>query len=100
MDVRRRHSASKPAVVALLLVAAAAMVVLGAAVPHTHAGASGIYNQEHDLTLYAVAGGAALVEAAPGLFVDAVLTAVAFVAVPPPQSIARAHADSRAPPAA
>ena len=85
---------------ALLLIAVAAMVLQGAAVPHTHAGASGIYNQEHDLTLYVVTGGVALVEAAPALFVDAVLTAVSFVAVPRPPSLARAHADCRAPPSA
>ncbi len=83
---------------ALLLVAVAAMVVQGAAVPHTHVGASGVYNQEHDLTLYAVAGGAALAEAAPALFVDVVLTAVSFVAVPRPPSLSRAHGDCRAPP--
>jgi hypothetical protein len=100
MDVRRRQRASRPAILALFLFAAAAMTLLGAAVPHTHAGASGLYNQEHDLTLYAIAGGAALVEVAPALFVDAVLTAVPFVAVPRPHSVARAHADSRAPPAA
>lgn len=85
---------------ALLFVAAAAMVLTGAAVPHTHAGASGLYNQEHDLTLYAVAGGAALIDTAPGFFVDAVLTPVAFVAVPRPPSVARVHSDCRAPPAA
>lgn len=85
---------------ALLLIAVAAMILQGAAVPHTHAGASGIYDQEHDLTLYVVTGGAALVEAPPVLFVDTVLTAVSFVAVPRPPSLARAHADCRAPPAA
>jgi hypothetical protein len=86
--------------VALLLVAAAAMILLGAAVPHTHAGAAGLYNQEHDLTLYAVSGSAALVEPVPTLFVDVVLTAVSFVAVPRPSSRGTAHADCRAPPAA
>jgi hypothetical protein len=84
---------------ALLLVAMVAMVVQGAALPHTHAGAPGLYNQEHDLTLYAITGGVALVDAVPALFIDAVLTAVSFVAVPRPPSIARAHADCRAPPA-
>lgn len=85
---------------ALLLVALVAMVAQGAALPHTHAGASGLYNQEHDLTLYAVSGGAALAEAAPVLFVDVVLTAVSFVAVPRPPSVSRAHGDCRAPPTA
>ena len=83
---------------ALLLAAVVAMVALGAALPHTHAGASGLYNQEHDLTLYAVAGSAALVDTAPPHFVDVVLTAVSFVAVPRPPSVARAHGDCRAPP--
>jgi hypothetical protein len=76
------------------------MTLLGAAVPHTHAGAPGLYNQEHDLTLYAIAGSAALVNVVPALFVDAVLTAIPFVAAPRVRSIARTHADSRAPPAA
>ena len=85
---------------ALLLVAAAAMILLGAAVPHTHAGAHGVYNQEHDLTLYAVSAGAALVERASTLVVDVVLTAVSVVAVPRAPALARAHGASRAPPAA
>ena len=85
---------------ALLLVAAAAMMFLGAAIPHTHAGAAGLYNQEHDLTLYAVAGGAALVESAPALFVDAVLTAIPAAAVSRPPAVARAQARGRAPPSA
>ena len=76
------------------------MTLLGAAVPHTHAGAPGLYNQEHDLTLYAIAGSAALLTVAPALFVDAVLAAIPFVAAPRVRSIARTHADSRAPPAA
>jgi len=85
---------------ALLLVAVAAMLLQGAAVPHTHAGASGVYNQEHDLTLYVVTGGVALVDAVSALFVDAELTAASSVAVPRPPSLPRAHADCRAPPAA
>ena len=85
---------------ALLLVAAAAMVVLGAAIPHTHAGAAGLYNQEHDLTLYAVAGGADLVDWAPALFVDLVRAAVPAAAVSRPPAVARAHARGRAPPSA
>jgi hypothetical protein len=100
MSVLHRPAACRTFVVALLLVAAAAMVLLGAAVPHTHAGASGLYNQEHDLTLYAVAGGAALVDSAPSLFVDAVLTALPSAAVSRPPAVARAHARGRAPPAA
>lgn len=85
---------------AVLLVAAAAMILLGAAVPHTHAGAAGLYNQEHDLTLYAVSVGAALVEPVPTFFVDLVLAAVSFVVVPRAPSRACAHADCRAPPSA
>jgi len=85
---------------AVLLVAVAAMILLGAAVPHTHTGAAGLYNQEHDLTLYAASGGAALVEPVPTLFVDVVLTAVSSGAVPRPPSRGGTHADCRAPPAA
>lgn len=85
---------------ALLLVALVAMVAQGATLPHTHADAPGLYNQEHDLTLYAVTGGAVLVDVAPPLFVDVVLTALSFVAVPRPPSLSRAHGDCRAPPAA
>ncbi len=89
MDVRR----------ALLFVAVAVLLVQGASVPHTHADAPGLYNQEHDLTLYAVSSAAALPDAAPALFVVVVLAAPALVAVSRPDSPARAHADPRAPPA-
>jgi hypothetical protein len=100
MDVRRLHRASRPAIMALLLAAVVAMVAQGAAPPHTHAGSPGLYNQEHDLTLYAVTGNAALVEAAPAFFVDVALAALSFVAVPRPPLLSRAPAHCRAPPAA
>lgn len=90
MDVRR----------ALLFVAVAMLLVQGASVPHTHADAPGLYNQEHDLTLYAVSSAAAaLPDAAPALCVVVVLAAPGLVAVCRPDSPARAHADPRAPPA-
>jgi hypothetical protein len=101
MGVQHGHGARRPAITAvLLLVAVAAMVMQGAALPHTHAGAPGLYNQEHDLTLYAAAGSAALVDAVPPLFVDVVLTALPFVVVSRPPSAFRAHGDCRAPPTA
>jgi hypothetical protein len=55
----------------LLLLVLIALPLLGqsGSLPHTHTGANpGFFNEEHDLTLLATSGAAALPEAAPSLF--------------------------------
>ncbi|HET7339923.1 MAG TPA: hypothetical protein VFL90_00550 [Methylomirabilota bacterium] len=85
---------------ALLLVAAAALLLQGAALPHTHAGATpGFYNQDHDLTLLATLHGAATLSAAqPALVVLVAVTAVTPLATGVAAPAPRRAADSRAPP--
>ncbi len=95
-------SASRRTIVALLLLAAAAMVLQIGSVPHLHAdGETGLYNEEHDLTLLAgLAGHAIQLDAVPCLAIDAVATALApFTPERPAIRLARSG-DSRAPPAA
>jgi hypothetical protein len=85
----------------LLLLAAAAMVLQLGSVAHLHfARDSGVYNQEHDLTLLAgLAGHVIQVDGAPAITFDAVSTAlIPFTPERPALRLARSG-DSRAPPA-
>ena len=75
-----------------------ACVLDGGSVPHSHAGRSGLYNQEHDLSYLATFGGAVSAPNA-GVLAPLSVVAVATVLVPARPAIApRRDADSRAPP--
>lgn len=89
-----------PARRALVLAALLLPLLLqGAGLPHTHVGAEGVFNQEHDLTLLAItATVGSLDAAAPALVLILVVASlVATVSGRPVCRRARA-ADSRAPP--
>lgn len=87
---------------ALLLVAFLVLPLLlqGASLPHTHSGAPhGLFNHEHDLTLLAIAGTVASLDAiAPAAFMVLVVVGVAIVGHAGPASTLACAADSRAPP--
>ena len=75
------------------------LLLAGATVAHTHDGAGfGFYNQEHDLTLYAVSGAAALIAAATTVLVVVLTTPLVVPAARSVVALACAGADSRAPP--
>ena len=83
-----------------ILCAVAPLVVQGASLSHTHErGNPGLYNQEHDFTLYAVSGAAALPGAVAVIVAIVLAVSICFVAPRRPARIACAAADSRAPPA-
>jgi hypothetical protein len=87
---------------AILLVAFLVLPLLlqGASLPHTHSGGPhGLFNHEHDLTLLAITGTVASLDAiAPAAFIALVVVGMAFVAgARPAATLARADA-SRAPP--
>lgn len=85
----------------ILAVAAVPMLLAGGSLPHTHDDPGvGLYNQEHDLTIfYVAAGAAALTVAGPAVLV--VVFATSLIVAAPRRTEARpgAGADSRAPPA-
>ena len=92
--------ASHLTVLALVMLAAAGLVLQAASLPHLHAsGGSGLYNQEHDLTLLAsLTAHVTLSDAAPALTLDQVAGALA-PSVPESRVLRVAYAaDSRAPP--
>lgn len=59
--MRLPASPRHPLVLLLFAMALLAVVASGAAMPHAHGDAPGIYNQEHDLTSLATFGGPAAV---------------------------------------
>ena len=70
------------AFVLILLLAATGMVLQSGSLPHLHAARdSGLYNQEHDLTLLAARGSGAPLPSAPALATALVVVAVAHAAV-------------------
>jgi hypothetical protein len=87
---------------AVLLVAFLALPLLlqGASVPHTHFGSPhGLFNHEHDLTLLAIAGAVASLDAiAPAVLVILVAMGVALAGCARPATTLAHAADSRAPP--
>jgi hypothetical protein len=85
-----------------VLLAVAALLLQGALLPHTHAGVgSGVYNQDHDLTLLATLHGAAvLAESPPMPPVFVLVVALALLAIGAPASAARPTFACRAPPLA
>ena len=101
--------ASKPprpltrlALVALLLVASLAMVAQLGSVPHLHAGVkAGLYNADHDLTLFAALAGHGLApDATPALAPDPVSLAIVPRGAERPSMPPAFCGDSRAPPSA
>ena len=91
----------RPLRVALLLLLMLPLLLQSASLPHTHFGApDGFFNQEHDLTLLAVVGTVALLDAAaPALLLTLVLIAVAAGSRRRPVTTSVRAAASRAPPA-
>jgi hypothetical protein len=86
--------------VLLLALLTLPLLVQGASLPHTHFGAPhGFFNQEHDLTLLAITGTVASLDAtAPGVMLLVVVAAVALGALRRPVATRARAADSRAPP--
>jgi len=95
---RRKPSPWAPSIAAVLLLVLVALILQGASLPHTHTGV-GLYNQEHDLTLYAASGTIGPLPVTPLLVVSVVTIAL----VPPvpvaPAGFVTRDAESRAPPA-
>ena len=95
---RRELSPWAPSIAAVLLLVLTALILQGACLPHTHGGV-GLYNQEHDLTLYAASGTIGPLPVTPLLVVSVVTSAL----VPPvpmaPAGFDTRDAESRAPPA-
>jgi hypothetical protein len=90
----------RPYVAALIRLGLTALVAQGACVPHTHTGAGvGLFNEEHDLTLLAIAGIAGPVPV--GVLLSVIMVTVSLcVSVPPaPHVVVSRDAESRAPPA-
>jgi hypothetical protein len=83
-----------------ILCCVAPLLLQGATLTHTHErGNPGLYNQEHDFTLYAISGATALPKAATAIVAIVLAVSVCIVAPRRPRRIACAAADSRAPPA-
>jgi hypothetical protein len=83
-----------------ILCAIAPLLLQGATLTHTHErGNPGLYNQEHDFTLYAISGAAVLPETVAAIVAFVLAISVCIAAPPRPRSIAYAAADCRAPPA-
>jgi hypothetical protein len=91
---------TRPLRVALLLLLSLPLLLQGASLPHTHFGApDGFFNQEHDLTLLAIVGAVASLDAtAPAVML--VLVVIALAVAPPRRLQTATHgaAASRAPP--
>ena len=85
---------------ALLVLATAGMVLQTGSVPHVHAAAqTGLYNQEHDLTLLAsLTAHVVPVDVAPALTFDTVSLSIAPLAPERPLLRPALSGDSRAPP--
>jgi len=97
---RREPSPWAPSISALLLLVLTALILQGACLPHTHSGVGvGLYNQEHDLTLYAASGTIGPLPVTP-LLVVSVVTSTLVPPVPmAPAGFVTRDAESRAPPA-
>jgi hypothetical protein len=87
-----------PSVIAFVAVALLAIALQGATVPHTHE-ASGLYNFDHDLTIFAaLGGGAPLPGTSAALPIDPTVTPLAARDESATDSAPRHHPASRAPP--
>ena len=85
----------------LVLLLTVPLLLQGAILPHTHFGAPhGFFNQEHDLTLLAIVGTVASLDAAtPALVLTLVVIAVAAGSGSRPVATSARADASRAPPA-
>jgi hypothetical protein len=98
---RRESNARLPYVAGLILLGLLGLLAQGACVPHTHTGIGvGLYNAEHDLTLFAVGGTVAPLPAAMFLFVSLVMASLSLSVPVAPIPFVSRDADSRAPPTA
>lgn len=98
--MRRIAALRRSLTIFAILCAAAPLLLQGATLTHTHErGNPGLYNQEHDFTLYAVSGAAALPETAAAIVAIVLAVSVYIVAPPRPRRVTCAAGDSRAPPA-
>jgi hypothetical protein len=96
-----RRLACRAVYVAGLLFVLLALVTPGACLPHSHSGVgAGIYNEDHDLGMFAASGSAAALPISVPLFVDVVVALLCVSARSVPVSLATRDAESRAPPAA
>ena len=91
---------TRPLRVALLLLLSLPLLLQGASLPHTHFGApDGFFNQEHDLTLLAIVGAVASLDAtAPAVMLVLVVSALAVAPHRRLQTATHGAAASRAPP--
>ena len=83
---------------ALILLVLTALIAQGACVPHTHTG-GGVFNEEHDLTLLAIAGIAGPLPVGVLLFVIMMTVSLCVSPPPAPHVFVSRDAESRAPPA-
>ena len=92
---------TRPIRVVLLLLLVLPLLLQGASLPHTHFGTPyGFFNQDHDLTVLAIVGAVASLDAAtPAVLLVLVVTAVALAPRRRSEMATVARADSRAPPA-
>jgi hypothetical protein len=97
---RREPRSWAPSITTLLLLVLTALILQGACLPHTHSGIGiGLYNQEHDLSLYAASGTIGPLPITP-LLVVSVVTSTLVPPVPmAPAGFVTRDAGSRAPPA-
>jgi hypothetical protein len=98
--MRPTNAAHRWLLILAILCFVAPLLLQGATLTHTHdRGKPGLYNQEHDFTLYAISGATALPEAAAAIVAIVLAVSVCIAAAPRPRRITCAAADSRAPPA-
>jgi len=98
---RARRLSGRPVYLAGLLLVLLAVLVPGACLPHSHSGVGvGLYNEDHDLGMFAAAGSAAALPISAPLFVEVVVASFSVPARSVPLSVVTRDAESRAPPAA
>jgi hypothetical protein len=91
---------TRPTRTALLLLLVLPLLLQGATLTHSHEpGNPGLYNQEHDFSLYAVSGAAVLPDTVAALVAFVIAVSVYMVAAPRPRELPCAAGDPRAPPA-
>jgi len=99
--MRRSFRLSRPCCLLLLLLIIVPLVGQRASLPHSHSGPTpGLFNEEHDLTLLATSGAAALPAVLPLVFAFTVVALVAVQVPRRPVPIAFDAVGSRAPPLA
>ena len=101
VTMRRLDRLSTAMLAALVFVVAVALLGQTGSVPHSHGGTTpGLFNEEHDLTLLAASGAAALPEATDVGFATVLIARLAAHAAPRPIAAPCRGADCRAPPVA